>query len=451
MRATRCLSIILMQGLLLIGSANAALITVNALTDEPAPGVGVCQLRQAIEAANTDAAVGFCAAGSGSDTIEFRVSGVIDLASDLPEITASLLIDGPGIGRLAINGGGLYRQFHFGWNSGKQQLRSIEIRDGYNSIVGGCVYHEANGLLMDNVLVQGCRAGGGGGGALATTTSIIAGGRSTSILGSTFLDNSADGSGGAISFGNFSGNGSSLEIRDSSFVSNKALGNTSTGGAIRIAAKATDIITILRSTFYDNQADQEGSAINQQTLADAALIIRHSTFSANVADADESGSGNGAISVGEGTLTLENTIVAGNFDLSASSPIPDISIFGNGLVNSNGFNFIGNNRNNDTEFPEGYPNANGDYVGILALPLDPLLGPISSNGGPTPTLVPDDNSPVIDLGSFPGETTDQRGLSNPDTGLRVFDMVPVNADDGCDIGAVEYYSKDIFADSFEDS
>ncbi len=55
----------------------------------------------------------------------------------------------------------------------------------------------------------------------------------------------------------------------------------------------------------------------------------------------------------------------------------------------------------------------------------------------------------IDKGSCPGELTDQRGFSNPDTGLRILDFLPDNASDGCDIGAVELLVNNIFTDSFE--
>src|SRR3954451_11338058 len=49
-------------------TALAASITVNTTADEYDTGAG-CSLREAIQAANTDAAFGGCAAGSGADTI----------------------------------------------------------------------------------------------------------------------------------------------------------------------------------------------------------------------------------------------------------------------------------------------------------------------------------------------------------------------------------------------
>jgi hypothetical protein len=60
----------------------------------------------------------------------------------------------------------------------------------------------------------------------------------------------------------------------------------------------------------------------------------------------------------------------------------------------------------------GFTNGiNGDLVGTAAVPLDPLLGPLSDNGGPTWTHAPLPGSPAIGAGStFGVPPTDQRGL-----------------------------------------
>lgn len=71
---------------------------------------------------------------------------------------------------------------------------------------------------------------------------------------------------------------------------------------------------------------------------------------------------------------------------------------------------------------------------ITGTPLtgDPLLGPLSANGGPTQTLLPASDSPALDAGSAFALTTDQRGLARPS------DLPSLaNFGDGADIGAVE--------------
>ena len=68
----------------------------------------------------------------------------------------------------------------------------------------------------------------------------------------------------------------------------------------------------------------------------------------------------------------------------------------------------------------------------VATPNDPGLGTLGANGGPTQTMLPQPESPVIDAipaaacqtGVASGITVDQRGVTRPQG-------------PGCDIGAVE--------------
>jgi hypothetical protein len=84
-------------------SSLANTITVNSLNDVGA--TGICTLRDAITAANTSAAVNGCGAGSGTDTINFSLSGTISVATTLPTIANTLTIDGTGQS-IDIDGGG---------------------------------------------------------------------------------------------------------------------------------------------------------------------------------------------------------------------------------------------------------------------------------------------------------------------------------------------------------
>jgi len=71
---------------------------------------------------------------------------------------------------------------------------------------------------------------------------------------------------------------------------------------------------------------------------------------------------------------------------------------------------------------------------ITGSPLtsDPLLGPLASNGGPTPTMALAEGSTAIDAGSAFGLGTDQRGLPRPSDFTSI-----ANVGDGSDIGAFE--------------
>ena len=68
--------------------ATPNIITVNTLSDASTSGDGLCSLREAITNANSasDTTGGDCAAGTGTDTIDFSVSGTITLSSALPAL-----------------------------------------------------------------------------------------------------------------------------------------------------------------------------------------------------------------------------------------------------------------------------------------------------------------------------------------------------------------------------
>src|SRR5262245_31440831 len=94
-----------------VGSRSTPLgntITVNSTSDVSDGTDGLCTLREAITAANTNTASGLvageCAAGSGSgsDTINFSVNGTINLTGALPDISSDLTINGPGSGLLTV-------------------------------------------------------------------------------------------------------------------------------------------------------------------------------------------------------------------------------------------------------------------------------------------------------------------------------------------------------------
>jgi hypothetical protein len=98
-----------------------------------------------------------------------------------------------------------------------------------------------------------------------------------------------------------------------------------------------------------------------------------------------------------GTITLGNTIVAGN------TP-SDVGTFFGGFI-SQGHNLIG-----ATGGTPGF--VGSDLTGTSAQPLNPVLAPLSSSyGGPTETMALLPGSPAIDAGASAGApTTDQRGL-----------------------------------------
>lgn len=102
---------------------------------------------------------------------------------------------------------------------------------------------------------------------------------------------------------------------------------------------------------------------------------------------------------------LIDTITAGNFSSSGSDLY--------GLFVSMGHNLIG-----DSYGSTGFENSmRSDLVGLPSAPVDPLLGPLTDNGGPTPTMALHPASPAIDAGDDAlleeayGVTTDERGFA----------------------------------------
>ena len=73
-----------------------------------------------------------------------------------------------------------------------------------------------------------------------------------------------------------------------------------------------------------------------------------------------------------GGVSLSHTIVAGN-------PSGDIN-----AATISFYSLIGNNRGSGlAATPSGVADANGNLVGSAAAPINPFLGPLADNGGPT--------------------------------------------------------------------
>jgi hypothetical protein len=132
------------------------------------------------------------------------------------------------------------------------------------------------------------------------------------------------------------------------------------------------------------------------------------------------GGASGGLDDNNGTpnnVTLVNTIVAGNtITNNTNAPAQDITPAGH--IISGGHNLIGINNG----FQSLDPNGNGftnptDLWGTAANPLNPKLGPLQNNGGPTQTMLPAAGSPVLGAGKLPlNPEADQRGVIRPPGG-----------------------------------
>jgi parallel beta-helix repeat protein/predicted outer membrane repeat protein len=190
-----------------------------------------------------------------------------------------------------------------------------------------------------------------------------------------------------------------------SVVSSTINGNTATSGGGVYNKYARLFIT--NSTISTNTAGNNGGGISNYGSASSDTQIHNSTIVNNVADNANGLTGlGGGIYVKNGPLTLISSLVAKNTHTPAVSASDDVS----GTVNA----ASSNNLIGDGTGQTGLGVLNANQIGTAAAPIDPKIGALASNGGPTQTHAILQGSPAIDTGSNPDLlTTDQRGTGYP--------------------------------------
>ncbi len=429
--------------LVMSGMAAAATITVDTLLDGSV--AKHCTLRDAIIAADTKTATKKCVAGTGTDTIMFRVSGTITLGSTLPQVVNispdSLTIDGRrrmGRGKaITVDGANSFQILSVN-SVATLYLNNLTIAHG-RSLHGGI--ENSGTLTVSNSTFSGNGSSTGSGGIENSGT--------LTVRNSTFAGNSGYEGGGIFNVG-------TLTVSNSTFSSNNAIvqsgggidnfntamvtnstfsGNSSPidfGGGIGNVFAAS--LTVTNSTFSGNSSQSGGGIGNGGTLT-----VTNSTFSNNIASNGGGGiinfggpltvtnstfSNNSALVDGggilnEGIATLKGTILAaesGGGNCGSFGPVADA---GYNISDDNSCGFSGTSVNNST-----------------TLHLDPLG--LRNNGGPTETIALEAGSDAIDAIPFASCTdqatppnqlfTDQRGFGRPD---------PEDGPEACDIGAYE--------------
>ena len=407
--------------------------------------------------------------GSTAGAIDIRGKGnpptvmLTDLVIDGNTVTAS---NGGGIrstganltitnstiaNNMAANGGGI----HF--TDGTLTITNSTIANNTAVFDGGGVASVGTStLIVNSSTIENNTAGsghrGGGifnGGTLTITNSTIAGNTANddgggiwnvgtlTITNSTIANNTANDDGGGI----FNDTGNTLTITNSTIANNTAndkgggifiekgpltitnstiAGNTAVELGGGIFNSDDDTLTITNSTIANNTADLDGGGIYN----DGTLTITNSTIANNTADDDGGGIFNGGF-FNPATLTLNSTIVATNTATNG----PDIfNDTGFATIDAVDFSLIGDNT--DSDIVGGGNNIVGKVGSAPA--IDPLLGPLQNNGGPTETLALLPTSPAIDTGDDPLNLGfDQRG----DPFARVVNGGTSNT---ADIGAFEF-------------
>jgi uncharacterized repeat protein (TIGR01451 family)/CSLREA domain-containing protein len=325
-------------------------------TDSGTPG-DQCTLRAAIEEAN---ALPAC----GTITIDATgLSGTINLGTALPDINHDVNVNGPGANLLTVqrSSAALFRIFSIA-SPKTVSISGLTISNGNDPAGGGI--HNGGTLTLTGSTVRGNSASNGGG-------IFNDGGAILNVLDSTLSNNTASNIGAGI-FAQHD-----INISNSTVSNNTASGG---GGGIYLQTGASKV---LNSTISGNSISNTGSG-GGILVSGGTVQIANCTLSNNSATA-----GGGITALG-GAASLINTIVAGNKPLSPPAANSDVE----GTFVSPGHNLIGIS-NGTNGFGNG---VNGDQVGTIAAPINPLLGSLKDNGGPTFTLGLLYNSPALNAG-----------------------------------------------------
>jgi hypothetical protein len=234
----------------------------------------------------------------------------------------------------------------------------------------------------------------------ANSGSILGTGGNVTITNCTISDNTGFDT-GAI------GNSGTLTISNSTISNN--FSGLSVGG---ISNSGT--LTISNSTISGNEGQSVGGILNNGTL-----IVSNSTISGNVVYVPHAqsfgGIANLAPSSTNATVTLLNCTLADNTGTQLYSglglvQLRNVIIAGDGtapnLSASVGDPFISLGHNLSSDNGSGFLTGPGDLLNV-----NPLLGPLQDNGGPTETMALLPGSPAVDAGD-PTQlgTPDQRGV-----------------------------------------
>lgn len=303
----------------------------------------------------------------------------------------------------ASRGGAIFRQANAPINP--LSISGSTLYGNTALAAGGAIYNERGTLVIDRSTIEHNQSADsraqlvGGGGVynrmadLTITTSSISG-------------NSATGRGGGLYH-----NQGDLTVSNSTIANNSS--NSDGGGVYAVTSAIVDRIFVESSTVSGNTSTQTGGLYLR-----GHSTIRHSTIVRNTNTGGGARAGGVVAGDGSARFELDHTIVADNSVGESANPAPDLRMW---LPMFNVFvrnSLIGDSRGTTlVEAPLGSPDANGNLIGKSTVAggsgvIDPLLGPLFVNGGPTLTHALLPGSPALDAGtSISGAPRgfDQRG------------------------------------------
>jgi hypothetical protein len=333
-----------------------------------------------------------------------------------------------GAGRTTIEGSDIYDNYSGGTgpfggggvdNAGKMTISNSTISGNYAEEMGGGVFNGSTkypaSVDISNSTISDNQAQFEGGG--LTAFDFFGGkyGSSRSSIENTTISGNTASSGGAINFKYVDG-------RENWTISHSTLGpnnKATSGGPSSYNGEGGGMflgtiegnLSLVDSTISGNAADSVGGGAylmgNAQKYP-GAVQFENSTIASNTAGYAAGGIALGTHYNGPGSgpstlapTPIDSTIVADNTAGGSPSDLDQDSggIPGGGAVLSHSL-VESPHPASTTENPAG-----SNIFGV-----DPQLGALGNNGGPTLTELPAPTSPVVDKGAAPGTlTTDQRG------------------------------------------
>jgi hypothetical protein len=269
-------------------------------------------------------------------------------------------------------------------NSGTLLQSNVSNRPGATMVVEDSVISQNSSNIGNNGTLTLTRC------TVAQNTGAFGGGLnnagSASVIDSTIANNAASPTGGGI-FNEFG----QLTVRGSTISGNTAV---YAGGIFNLE----HTLTVTDSTISGNTAERQGGGILNGGAEgfNGFAEITGSTITGNVTTVNYNPEWGGGGIYADLRTVIRNTIIAGN---QSTGQGPDV----NGSIISLGYNLIGAN-----DASSGWTGT--DRTGTSTNPLDPALGPLQDNGGPTATHALLLGSPAIGAGDPSlGGTLDQRG------------------------------------------
>ena len=393
-----CLALPLTSKFTSSAAAPLAAINVNS-TSDAAANDGLCTLREAITAANLNAASGAasgeCAAGAGDDTITFSVTGTINLTGALPDIASNVTISGPGSAQLTVrrDTGGNYRIF--------------TVNTGVAAAISGLT--ATNGRTPDGAAGNFGGDGGNGGGVsnsgTLTLTDVTVTGNATGAGGAGTSSGGKGGSGGGLS----NSTSSTLTLTNCTVSNNTAGaggggnnggGDGGSGGGVFNQGALTMTSCVVSGNTTGRGGDCPGfagrggdgggvlSMINTAALTGVA-VTNNTAGDSGTGNGGFGGMGGGFMVRGASTMTLTNSTVSGNKSGNSGGPSGTNGFGGGAMVNGalfvSGSTFSGNT----TGGPGGGLMNQG--VGFLKMVNSTVSGNLAGNG------IQDDSSTTLSL------------------------------------------------------